>query len=109
MSSAIQVAQSLGAQLRVIRTTELEKPEYATNPLNRCYFCKHELFDHVFRVRYNTAEDGSITAKLQVEPSEMVRLHPLATQLELDLRGIGFSQMMIDPIGYQRPKKAVNA
>jgi uncharacterized protein len=209
LASAIQVAQSLGAQLRVIRTTELEKPEYANNPLNRCYFCKHELFDrmqrlaldekfpvlaygenaddalelrpgakaatefkirsplreagltkeeirwlsrernlptadqpaqpclssriphgtpvtrqalrmiesaedrvralgfHVFRVRYNTAEDGAIIAKLQVEPSEMVQLHLLATRLEGELRSIGFSQMMIDPIGYQSPTKAV--
>jgi PP-loop superfamily ATP-utilizing enzyme len=61
---------------------------------------------HVFRVRYNTAEGGAVIAKLQVEPSEMPRLHPLADQLERDLRGIGFSQMMIDPIGYQPPKKA---
>jgi pyridinium-3,5-biscarboxylic acid mononucleotide sulfurtransferase len=208
LSSAIQVAASLGAQLRVIRTTELEKPEYANNPLNRCYFCKHELFDrmqslalseefpvlaygenaddalelrpgakaatefkiksplreagltkqeirwlsrernlptadqpaqpclssriphgtpvthralmmieraedrlrtlgfHVFRVRYNTAEDGAVIAKVQVQPSEMARLHPLANQLERDLRGIGFSRMMIDPIGYQPPEKA---
>jgi len=60
----------------------------------------------VFRVRYNTAEDGAIIAKLQVEPSEMARLDPLASQLELDLCGIGFSRMMIDPIGYQPPKKA---
>ena len=61
----------------------------------------------VFRVRYNTAEDGAIIAKLQVEPSEMARLDPLTSQLERDLRGIGFSRMMIDPIGYQPPKKAV--
>jgi PP-loop superfamily ATP-utilizing enzyme len=62
---------------------------------------------HVFRVRYNTAEDGAIIAKLQVEPSEMVQLHLLATRLESELRSIGFSQMMIDPIGYQSPRKAV--
>jgi pyridinium-3,5-biscarboxylic acid mononucleotide sulfurtransferase len=208
LSSAIQVAQSLDADLRVIRTTELENPEYADNPLNRCYFCKHELFDRmrrlaldegfpvlaygenaddalelrpgakaatefkiksplreagltkkeirwlsrernlptadqpaqpclssriphgtpvtrrallmienaedrlrdlgfsVFRVRYSTAEGGAVIAKLQVEPSEMARLHPLADQLERDLLGIGFSRMIIDPIGYQPPKKA---
>lgn len=61
---------------------------------------------HVFRVRYNTAEDGAVIAKVQVQPSEMARLHPLANQLERDLRGIGFSRMMIDPIGYQPPEKA---
>jgi pyridinium-3,5-biscarboxylic acid mononucleotide sulfurtransferase len=207
LSSAIAVAQNLGAQLRVIRTGELAKPEYAANPLNRCYFCKHELFDRmqrlaleegfpvlaygenaddalelrpgakaatefkiksplreagltkqeirwlsrernlptadqpaqpclssriphgtpvtrrallmienaedrlrdlgfsVFRVRYSTAEGGAVIAKLQVEPSEMARLHPLADQLERDLRRIGFSRMIIDPVGYQPPEK----
>ncbi len=207
LSSAIAVAQNLGAQLRVIRTGELAKPEYAANPLNRCYFCKHELFDQmqrlalderfpvlaygenaddalelrpgaeaatefkvrsplreagltkaeirwlsrernlptadqpaqpclssriphgtpvtreallmvenaedrlraagfrVFRVRYNIAKDGAITAKLQVDPSELARLYPLTTQLERDLRLMGFSRMMIDPIGYQPPKR----
>jgi uncharacterized protein len=28
----------------VIRTRELDNPEYAKNPPNRCYFCKEELF-----------------------------------------------------------------
>jgi len=208
LASAIAVAQDLGAQLRVIRTGELAKPEYAANPLNRCYFCKHELFDQmqrlalderfpvlaygenaddalelrpgaeaatefkvksplreagltkaeirwlsrernlptadqpaqpclssriphgtpvtreallmvenaedrlraegfrVFRVRYYIAKDGAITAKLQVDPSELGRLYPLRTRLERDLRVMGFSRMMIDPIGYQPPKRA---
>ncbi len=60
----------------------------------------------VFRVRYNIAEDGAITAKLQVDPSELGRLYPLRTRLERDLRVMGFSRMMIDPIGYQPPKRA---
>ena len=29
----------------VIRTRELDNPEYARNSPNRCYFCKEELFD----------------------------------------------------------------
>jgi pyridinium-3,5-biscarboxylic acid mononucleotide sulfurtransferase len=44
LAKAIQVAENFGAQVRVIRTAELERPEYVANPLNRCYFCKHELF-----------------------------------------------------------------
>ena len=60
----------------------------------------------VFRVRYNIAKDGAITAKLQVDPSELARLYRLTTQLERDLRLMGFSRMMIDPIGYQPPKRA---
>ena len=30
--------------LRVIRTAELDNPDYYTNPANRCYFCKHTLY-----------------------------------------------------------------
>lgn len=29
---------------RVIEYSELEIPNYADNPVNRCYFCKHELY-----------------------------------------------------------------
>jgi len=30
--------------LKVIRTSELDNPDYFTNPANRCYFCKHTLY-----------------------------------------------------------------
>ena len=30
--------------LKVIRTAELDNPDYYTNPANRCYFCKHTLY-----------------------------------------------------------------
>jgi pyridinium-3,5-biscarboxylic acid mononucleotide sulfurtransferase len=30
----------------VIRTDELARPEYRANPVNRCYYCKHELYTH---------------------------------------------------------------
>jgi pyridinium-3,5-biscarboxylic acid mononucleotide sulfurtransferase len=43
-SSAFETATSFGAKLRVLHTTELEDPQYSSNPLNRCYFCKAELF-----------------------------------------------------------------
>jgi uncharacterized protein len=28
----------------MIRTGELERPDYRANPVNRCYYCKHELY-----------------------------------------------------------------
>src|SRR6185503_8841396 len=31
--------------VRVGKTAEFENPDYLANPVNRCYFCKHELFD----------------------------------------------------------------
>lgn len=44
LNDALRVAKSLGARVEVIETSELEDPDYASNPLNRCYFCKAELF-----------------------------------------------------------------
>ena len=43
-----QEALALGEQfhfpVRVVRTREFENESYLSNPNNRCYFCKHELF-----------------------------------------------------------------
>jgi uncharacterized protein len=44
LRNAVDVAKAFGAQVEVIATTELEDPRYASNPFNRCYFCKFELF-----------------------------------------------------------------
>ena len=44
LAEALEVARQIGAAVEVVRTTELDNPEYAANPPNRCYFCKAELF-----------------------------------------------------------------
>jgi uncharacterized protein len=44
MEQAQEFAQSQGMPLRVITTEELERPEYARNDANRCFYCKDELF-----------------------------------------------------------------
>jgi pyridinium-3,5-biscarboxylic acid mononucleotide sulfurtransferase len=36
--------------VEVIPTTELDDPRYASNPPNRCYFCKLELFTKMNRI-----------------------------------------------------------
>ena len=38
-----KLAKMMGVKHMVIRTEELADPNYASNPLNRCYFCKKEL------------------------------------------------------------------
>ena len=30
-----------------MQTAEFDNPDYLANPANRCYFCKHELFEHL--------------------------------------------------------------
>ena len=43
-ASALAVAGAAGARHEVIDTRELSDPSYAANPVNRCYFCKSELY-----------------------------------------------------------------
>ncbi len=47
LASALAVAKQFGFPVRVIRTREFSDPNYTANPANRCYFCKHELFDEL--------------------------------------------------------------
>jgi uncharacterized protein len=44
LQDALELAKAVGAPVEVVRTREMENPEYASNPVNRCYFCKAELF-----------------------------------------------------------------
>jgi pyridinium-3,5-biscarboxylic acid mononucleotide sulfurtransferase len=44
LAAARELAQSLGMRHVVVQTRELENPDYARNPTNRCFFCKEELF-----------------------------------------------------------------
>jgi pyridinium-3,5-biscarboxylic acid mononucleotide sulfurtransferase len=43
-SLARQVAQSFALRHEVVATAELERAEYRANPVNRCYYCKEELY-----------------------------------------------------------------
>jgi uncharacterized protein len=38
-------AAAMGIAHEVVNTHELDNPDYASNPVNRCYFCKSELHD----------------------------------------------------------------
>jgi uncharacterized protein len=41
---AVAFASGIAAPHEVIETRELHDPNYAANPIDRCYFCKHELY-----------------------------------------------------------------
>ena len=47
LEEALAVARECDFPVRVVRTAEFENPEYLANPANRCYFCKHELFEEL--------------------------------------------------------------
>jgi uncharacterized protein len=41
---ALRIAREFGLAHEIVHTAELERLEYRANPVNRCYFCKHELY-----------------------------------------------------------------
>ncbi|MBI2392174.1 MAG: ATP-dependent sacrificial sulfur transferase LarE [Deltaproteobacteria bacterium] len=42
---AIRVAKEIGARHELVDTHEIDDPNYAKNPVDRCYYCKSELYD----------------------------------------------------------------
>ncbi len=44
LAEAVALARAIGAPIEVVKTQEIDNPDYAANPPNRCYFCKAELF-----------------------------------------------------------------
>jgi uncharacterized protein len=38
-------AATIGIRHQIVQTYEMENPNYTSNPVNRCYFCKSELHD----------------------------------------------------------------
>jgi pyridinium-3,5-biscarboxylic acid mononucleotide sulfurtransferase len=41
----LELGRRFGFAVRVVKTDEMSNPDYASNPANRCYYCKTELFD----------------------------------------------------------------
>ena len=60
---ALQTAHTLGLRHEIVHTAEMERPEYRANPVNRCYYCKHELYTLLTQVAatrgFTTVVDGS--------------------------------------------------
>jgi len=44
LEDALALASSLGLKHRLVRTREVEDERYASNPVDRCYFCKTHLY-----------------------------------------------------------------
>jgi len=53
LEGAEAFARSLGVKHLVVNTRELDDPNYASNPINRCYFCKSTLYSDLARIAEN--------------------------------------------------------
>jgi uncharacterized protein len=47
LQEALEIAGKFQFPVRVVQTAEFENSNYLSNPANRCYFCKHELFEQL--------------------------------------------------------------
>jgi uncharacterized protein len=54
LKEAIQIANKVGIRHQVLPTDEINNPQYAINPTDRCYLCKSELFDQLEFIKSKT-------------------------------------------------------
>ena len=50
LKAAQHLAKTLGVRHKIIRTEEMSSPNYLKNPINRCYYCKSELYAKLAKV-----------------------------------------------------------
>jgi uncharacterized protein len=91
--TALSLAGALGVEHVVVQADELAIPNYAANPVNRCYFCKNHLYEVCFAEAgkrgiaivadgVNYDDLGDYRPGLKAAQQHQVR-HPLA---EVELR-----------------------
>jgi uncharacterized protein len=73
LADALALAKKIGAAVEVVKTDELKNPSYAENPLNRCYFCKAELFT---RLDALAAERGFCSIAYGENADDMRQVRP---------------------------------
>jgi pyridinium-3,5-biscarboxylic acid mononucleotide sulfurtransferase len=47
---ALSTARTFGLRHEIVNTAEIERADYRANPVNRCYYCKHELYTVLSRI-----------------------------------------------------------
>ena len=62
LTEAVTLAKSIGVQHLIVNSNELTDPNYSSNPENRCYYCKTELYsictNKIKELGINTIVDG---------------------------------------------------
>ncbi|MDD4980176.1 MAG: ATP-dependent sacrificial sulfur transferase LarE [Candidatus Omnitrophica bacterium] len=72
------MAQRLGVRHKIIKTRELKDKRFTANPLNRCYFCKKELFSRLkamarkFKLNF-VADASNISDKKDFRPGNKAK------------------------------------
>ncbi len=92
LGEARDLATRIGAPFLEIRTYETQDENYLSNPANRCYFCKSELFTRLLDIakQHNKAVvvDGSNLDDLGDHRPGMVAGHQRGVQSPLQMAGL---------------------
>jgi len=54
LDDAVRLAETLGLSHRLVSTNEVEDERYASNPVDRCYFCKTHLYTELEQLAQET-------------------------------------------------------
>ena len=76
--NAKKIAQLIGVRHKIIRTYEGKNKNFTANPINRCYFCKKELFSRLKDIakagKFKTVLDASTACdKLDFRPGSIAK------------------------------------
>lgn len=72
LASVKELAEVLGAQLALVNTSEMDSPDYAANPANRCYFCKSELYGRLTALARERGYDAVVNGINADDPQDHV-------------------------------------
>ncbi|MBU1125490.1 MAG: ATP-dependent sacrificial sulfur transferase LarE [Candidatus Omnitrophica bacterium] len=91
---ARKIARSIGVAHKVIRTHELSDRNFSRNPIQRCYYCKKELFTKLRaiarRQRFHTVADAStISDRSDFRPGTKAKIE---LKVRSPLQEAGFSK-----------------
>ncbi|WP_291636988.1 ATP-dependent sacrificial sulfur transferase LarE [Clostridium sp.] len=81
---AVKYIEGIGSKHIVIISEELEIEGFAKNPINRCYFCKKELFSKIRKV----ADDNNINAVLDGSNADDISDFRPGTKAAMELKVI---------------------
>ncbi|MEK6263634.1 MAG: ATP-dependent sacrificial sulfur transferase LarE [Clostridium sp.] len=81
---AVKYIEGIGAKHIVIISEELEIEGFSKNPVNRCYFCKKELFSKIRKV----ADDNNINAVLDGSNADDISDFRPGTKAAMELKVI---------------------
>ena len=70
LAKAKILARHIGVRLKVIKTNELNNKKFTLNSIQRCYFCKHELFSKLIAIAKQNKLDFVLEASSLSDESD---------------------------------------